>query len=399
MTEVDSMEADSDNATLLIMVGLSPQIITETIYAHYQQTGKQFTKVIVITTPAGKQAVVQHLFDHPGGVGKLNQLVADYSLKAIELTEQDILLIEDQNEQVIDDAKTSQDLTGVADYLLELVRGLTEDDKPPLYVSLAGGRKTMTFYLGYAVSLFARAQDSLCHVFVDRAYESNEFFYPTPYPKPIFTAAGSIDAAKASVLLTDVPFIRQREGMPKLLLNGESTFADCIELANTINQPVMLQVDTKNQILICSGVDIRLSKANFVFYLMMLDDMLDINEGFECPSKDQPCQILAISFLQAMLRIHGISYRSGELTELISLASRIDGLSEALLSGLKSGMKAQFFNDRKNQIANTLLNFLPKSVAEHYDFDTLSCRQKDGAKKRVSKYGIKLPQESVVYIN
>ncbi|WP_432464442.1 MULTISPECIES: CRISPR-associated ring nuclease Csm6 [unclassified Agarivorans] len=385
-------------ATLLIMVGLSPQIVTETIYAHYQQKKIQFTKVIIITTPAGKQAVVDHLLDHQGGRGKLSQLVTDYSLKPIELLDKDILLIEDQYEQVIDDAQTSQQLTSVADYLLELVRGLTEDEQPTLCVSLAGGRKTMTFYLGYAVSLFARQQDSLCHVFVDSEYESSEFFYPTPYSNPIFTANGSIDAAKASVRLTNVPFIRQRDGMPKLLLQGESSFSDCIELANTINQPVMLEVDIAKLTLVCSGVDISLSKANFVFYLMMLEDMLDINEGFECPAREKPCQILAISYLQVMLKVNGLQDNQGDLHSLIASASRIEGLSSAQLNGLENGMKATFFHDRKNQISSYLFNFLPKTVAEHYDFDILSCREKDGSNKKVSKYGIKLPRESVRFI-
>ena len=54
-----------------------------------------------------------------------------------------------------------------------------------LHVSIAGGRKTMGFYVGYALSLFARDQDRLSHVLVPPSLESRQdFFYPPPPPFP-----------------------------------------------------------------------------------------------------------------------------------------------------------------------------------------------------------------------
>ena len=44
----------------------------------------------------------------------------------------------------------------------------------------------MGFYLGYALSLYSRAQDRLSHVLVNSPFESHsEFFYPTPESRVI----------------------------------------------------------------------------------------------------------------------------------------------------------------------------------------------------------------------
>jgi CRISPR-associated protein (TIGR02584 family) len=61
------------------------------------------------------------------------------------------------------------------------VRELTADPDCAIHASIAGGRKTMGFYLGYALSLFGRPQDRLSHVLVSSPFESNQnFFYPLP---------------------------------------------------------------------------------------------------------------------------------------------------------------------------------------------------------------------------
>ncbi|MBF4102237.1 hypothetical protein INT80_01850 [Gallibacterium anatis] len=45
-----------------------------------------------------------------------------------------------------------------------------------MHVSIAGGRKTMGFFAGYALSLYGRAQDSLSHVLVSAEYEAIQNF-------------------------------------------------------------------------------------------------------------------------------------------------------------------------------------------------------------------------------
>ena len=61
---------------------------------------------------------------------------------------------------------------------MTVVRDRTQASQGSLHAS--GGRKTMTFTIGYAMSLFGRAQDSLSHVLVSGGYENIPgFWFPT----------------------------------------------------------------------------------------------------------------------------------------------------------------------------------------------------------------------------
>ena len=80
----------------------------------------------------------------------------------------------------------------VADFITEQVRQITADPAASLHVSIAGGRKTMGFYAGYALSLFGRAQDQLSHVLVSPSFELlKEFSIRVPTPRSFATAAAA----------------------------------------------------------------------------------------------------------------------------------------------------------------------------------------------------------------
>ena len=80
------------------------------------------------------------------------------------------------------------DNDATADAITERLRAFTADPETALHVSIAGGRKTMGYYLGYALSLFGRPQDRLSHVLVSPPFESHpQFYYPSPGERVIHT--------------------------------------------------------------------------------------------------------------------------------------------------------------------------------------------------------------------
>lgn len=88
----------------------------------------------------------------------------------------------------LDDIRTPADNEQVADHIADIVRELTTDPYTAVHVSLAGGRKTMGYYLGYALSLYGRPQDRLSQVLVSAPFESHpEFYYPSPDEEGIKT--------------------------------------------------------------------------------------------------------------------------------------------------------------------------------------------------------------------
>src|SRR5262249_5952673 len=144
----------------------------------------------------------------------------------------------------LDDIVEDADNTAVADFITERVRDITADPRSSLHVSIAGGRKTMGFYIGYALSLFSRTQDQPPRVRASPPFESlPASFYPAPRPREIRDRDGHVlDASKARVHLGDIPFVRLRDGLPQSLLEGRARFSEAIEQAQKALPPLALHL-------------------------------------------------------------------------------------------------------------------------------------------------------------
>lgn len=235
---------------LLCVTGMSPQIVTETLYALAVQprAGEQPwipDEIHLISTASGiKQANLNLLTQSPGW---FHQLCRDYTLPAIQFNEHTLHSIQNAQGQVLDDIRNQADNEAAADSIAELVRQLTADLDCELHVSIAGGRKTMGYYLGYALSLYGRPQDQLSHVLVSGAFEGHpEFYYPTAQDKIIHTRGDkpqALNCKDARVELAHIPFVRLRDGIPNRLLQGHANFSETVQLANLAQQPLTLSID------------------------------------------------------------------------------------------------------------------------------------------------------------
>lgn len=226
---------------LLLVSGMSPQIITETLYALMVQEKPAWVpdEIHLITTTQGRDNAVLQLFKDKQ---RFAQLLSDYQVtQPIQFDESHIHLIQNAD-QPLTDLRTPQDNEAAADTITRKIREFTQDENIELHVSLAGGRKTMGFYAGYALSLFGRVQDSLSHVLVSEHYESNrDFFYPTPVTQVIYDRDNKpLDASKARVWLARIPFVRLRSGLPQSLLNGQHGFSETVTLARKATEKARL---------------------------------------------------------------------------------------------------------------------------------------------------------------
>lgn len=217
---------------LLAVTGLTPQVVTETLYALiHQEPAFIPTEVRLITSREGaERARLALLSEDPGWFQRLRQ---DYHLPPIAFDETHIAVLAGGNGESLDDIRTPADNQRAADLITETVRALTSDPEAALHVSIAGGRKTMGYYLGYALSLYGRPQDRLSHVLVSEPFESSwEFFYPTPYERIIQTRNDKLaNCRDAQVTLAEIPFVRLREGLPERLLGGAASFSDSVAAA------------------------------------------------------------------------------------------------------------------------------------------------------------------------
>jgi len=182
------MMKDYNKKILLSVTGMSPAVVTETLYALVTEKNFIPTEIQVITTEQGKNKLLETLLGIEGGrkerKGALQEFIEDYGeqygFSSIHFDESCIHIITDKCGQNLPDIRTPEENEQAANSIVQLVGNLCQDEDMQLHVSIAGGRKTMGFFMGYALSLYGREQDSLSHVLVDTQYENLPSFY---YPK------------------------------------------------------------------------------------------------------------------------------------------------------------------------------------------------------------------------
>lgn len=213
---------------LVCVIGATPQIITETIYAlAHKNPPVYINEIFIVTTSTGKKQIENSLIKK----GILKKLLHEYELPSLGIKPSSIIVIKDKDGKEIDDIRNSFQSEATADTIISLIKEFTKDQSVRLHCSMAGGRKTMGFYLGSAMELFARPWDKLYHVLVSPEFESNpEFFYKPKKEKfiPFRLPDGStaqISTEKAKIELIELPFIKLAG---KIKLNG-NTFTELIE--------------------------------------------------------------------------------------------------------------------------------------------------------------------------
>lgn len=253
----------SSRGVLLVVSGLNPQVVTETVYALAVKRSPAFvpTEIHLITTAAGANAAVAALLG-PSGTNQLLGLCAEHGLPAVNFTPEHIHVVTDALGEPLADIRTPADNEVAADFITELVRRFTADDAPTLHVSIAGGRKTQGFYLGYALSLFGRPHDELSHVLVSEPFERvPAFYYPTRDSALRTLADGTVvDCAQAEVSLASIPFVRLRYGLPTGLLKGGFTFNQTVDAARRVLEPPSLVLDLPHRRIQAGQVRVELTE-------------------------------------------------------------------------------------------------------------------------------------------
>ena len=223
---------------LLCVTGTSPQIITETLYglAVEPDDGRAFvpTEIRVLTTVMGaQQARLSLLAEDRDMFGKLCK---DYGLQGIRFDAESIDVFKDAEGRPLDDILTPEHNEAAADHITRVVAELTSDDNAAVHASIAGGRKTMGFYLGYAMSLFGREQDRVSHVLVSEGFDNHrEFFYKPPRPVTLKKPDGwEMSTADARIHLAHIPIVRLRSSEFEAVSDRRIGFADAVDRANRL---------------------------------------------------------------------------------------------------------------------------------------------------------------------
>lgn len=354
---------------LLAVTGLSPQIVTETLYAlAHREPAETPTEVQVITTGEGAERVRLALLSNEPGW--FHRLCRDFDLHGIHFGPECIHVLRDPAGNPLPDIRTPEDNERAADFITDRIRELTADETTAVHVSIAGGRKTMGFYAGYALSLYGRPQDRLSHVLVSEPFESSwEFFYPTPYSRVITTRDNKlVDTAEARVTLASIPFVSLREGLPKRLTDGTARFSDVVHSARRALQSPELTIDLAGRRILASGERVEMDPVDLAFYAMFAR--------------------LRASGAEALKR-HDPNLANPFLDEYRRIAGEMSGDLERTREALRHGMDVDYFDQRKSRVQKVLDKFLGPQLAALYQIHPQGSRQ--------GKFSLQIPAEAIQF--
>jgi len=219
---------------LIALCGMSPAVITETVYALAMKNNCP-SKVIVVTTTLGREKIKEDILDS-GIWSKLCKTLKekiDFGFSSYHIR----LIPKPDAKGDAEDILSTLDNNCAADFILSTLREFTENPDTEIVLSIAGGRKTMSSIGALAMSLLGREEDTLCHVLVNTPFDSPslipKFFFPLDVP--IIHRSlddSSITSADAKITLCDIPFPRLRYLFQNEFQRLPGGFNDTVTLAN-----------------------------------------------------------------------------------------------------------------------------------------------------------------------
>jgi CRISPR-associated protein (TIGR02584 family) len=222
--------------TLFAVSGMSPAIITETVWALAAESPPTIPdEVVVITTSRGEEDLGRDLltpredwegrsvweflrrdvFARCGLAAKSPHL--QLAVRVIELADAETGI-----RRAAPDLRSEEDNAAAADFIVHTLGAYTEAADSRVVASIAGGRKTMGALLYAAMSLIGREDDRVTHVLVSEPFETvRGFFYPgqpaqSLEARPFGREAIPVIAAEARVEIADIPFVPLRNGFAEM---------------------------------------------------------------------------------------------------------------------------------------------------------------------------------------
>ena len=292
---------------LLAVTGMSPAILTETIWALAHEEEPMIPhRVVVITTAQGRDRL-QRLFEPSeqlGGLTPWDALRSALEAEGTDLTGRlrfgqtgdDVRVITATHPTTgrsleLADLRTPSDNDAAADYILEQVRGVVENPDTLLIASLAGGRKTMGALLYACITLIGRETDRLTHVLVSEPFETQPGFWFPSQPggalpasprrggegqKATDTLSEERDPHRAQVELADVPFVPLRNLFRRELGRTAGRFA---ALMTTCSEQIRQQVGHELRLIVrrsrpeleVNGTRIRIAPREHLVLLFLAE--------------------------------------------------------------------------------------------------------------------------------
>lgn len=280
--------------TLVAVSGMSPAIITETLWALASESPSIVPDdVIVITTSKGELDIRDMLLKKSeawDGGTVWERLRSDISTSTkqssgsgkLQLSVRVIELPDDLTgiRRPADDLRTRSENDSAADFIVQTLAPLCDAEDNHVIASIAGGRKTMGALLYAAMSLLGKESDRVTHVLVGEPFESvRGFFYPSQpvqelEARPFGQSAFMVCASDAKVDMADLPFVPLRNKFSELK-EPRRTFAGLVKAYSNIERavlttPPVVTIDEEKGILSVEGRSVHLTGRDLLITAFLL---------------------------------------------------------------------------------------------------------------------------------
>jgi len=359
--------------TLLAVVGLSPQVVMETLYALHQ-FGRRVDAIHLITTRAGKETIFSTLL--PAQEGRYYRYLNEYNMDAdsISFGYDHIHVVTDVNGNEIEDIESEEDNERLIRLCLEMTFKLTADPDTAVFFSIAGGRKTMSVCLMLAAQLYGRPQDRVYHVLISPEFESNrDFFYPPRQSTAIELCDRNNqpyykETRYSAVNLVPIPLLSVREQLSRDELRQAPKEPASLLLNLVREEPFLLTIDLAAGKLSYRKREMDLMPARLALYAFFAlrkkqcprisgQDRPSPNQRANAPddtSRDASGSTISCKGCRdCFLDFPAIATRQSEITELYRQTASGREFTEMSDSGIL-GLTAENFNSYKGKIRRNL---------------------------------------------
>lgn len=169
----------------------------------------------------------------------------------------------------IADIRQQEDAVAFGDLVMQEVFEITEEPDTALHVSIAGGRKTMSYHAGAALTAYGRDHDRLSHVLVDPPeFETRGFWWPDQPEQTVQTRLGERKASEARLDLADIPYPRLRPLIPEEDLTEAMKYGEIIALTNALLNRTPLELFLYDRTVRYGEISFRLGAEEFALYYL-----------------------------------------------------------------------------------------------------------------------------------
>jgi CRISPR-associated protein (TIGR02584 family) len=242
---------------------LTPQIVTEMLWALALRAGWTPDRIVLFTTILGAAAARRTLIDpETGAIAALARAYRRPDLaKLAERVEIEVMAAPDGTP--LDDLASDEAARWAGDAALRFVRGLTENSSE-LHLSIAGGRKSMSALLAIAMTLYARPGDRMSHVTIrPGGLAQPHRFFPS--------CLGETDLQVALI-----PFPRLR---PAQALDDAATLAEAVAAAQRRIEPPRCRIRLGRGELAIDDDVLRPPPILLAFAAALAADAIGLNVG------------------------------------------------------------------------------------------------------------------------